>query len=267
MSRNRQKKPKRPPKQVVLFIVEGQSDTQSLLGSFEDLYEAVDPAIRVEFTYIDESAARYQTRGHAQSRGDITSKHGVDPDHILKVMDETIISPCLADRHLNKSDIIEVVQITDLDGAYVPDEVIVKSEGLLGKPLYRDGYIEASSPQDIAERNERKRDNIDFLLRQETIDIPKRSTRYSLYFFSSNLDHYLHHDANASHKMDSAVDFSIRCERKEGYFKEVMCGDSAATQDMTYEASWDYAREGMHSLERHTNLNILIERIMNGDIG
>ena len=34
------------------------------------------------------------------------------------------------------------------------------------------------------------------------------------------------------------------------------------TTDMSYDESWDFIRSGENSLKRHTNVNLLIKRLM-----
>ena len=44
----------------------------------------------------------------------------------------------------------------------------------------------------------------------------------------------------------------------EEFFRE----NETDTMDMTYDESWEFIRTGENSLKRHTNVNLLIKRLM-----
>ena len=91
------------------------------------------------------------------------------------------------------------------------------------------------------------------------------SFKYSLYFFSSNLDHFIHNDANLPHvdKTRKARAFSDEYNGRLDDFFKLFCEDKDALQNMTYKESWDYItnRESMESIKRHTNFNILLSNL------
>lgn len=256
----RTKKTKRPARRVVLFIVEGPSDSISLQGPLEELYASVDPEVIVEFAYQEDFSSN--SRGNAYG-GDVTSKFGVTPEKIEYVLNKIVISPFLRNSGYLKSDISEVIQITDLDGAYIPNYLIIQPDHDTDKTLYYDDHIEARDIEGIIERNALKSSNLDYLVSLSSLKVSSKPVPYSIYYFSCNLDHYLHKDANPRiSKRDMAMNFSRNCGKDEMFFRKVICDDSCSMHGMSYEDSWEFARKELHSIERHTNLNILVERIL-----
>ena len=77
------------------------------------------------------------------------------------------------------------------------------------------------------------------------------------------MDHMLHGDANIEsfNKCSKADEFTDICIADNTFFSNFFCMDTGSATGMTYEESWQFIKEGNHSLERHTNLNLLIERL------
>ena len=95
------------------------------------------------------------------------------------------------------------------------------------------------------------------------IKIGSKKIRYSTYYFSCNLDHFLHGDANFNDhdKTRKALEFSLAHENS-GSLEEFFRENETDTMDMTYDESWEFIRTGENSLKRHTNVNLLIKRLM-----
>lgn len=96
-------------KKVVLFIVEGRSDRTALERIFKKLYQ-YDKNITFEFT-----------------NGDITSNSNISVENVLSSV-EKIVSKFKADNKLKNTDFYNVVQIYDMDGAYISDDCIEESD-------------------------------------------------------------------------------------------------------------------------------------------
>lgn len=93
---------------VVLFIVEGATDKRALASIFRKIYR--NRTVRFEFTH-----------------GDITSDETIS---IKNVEDEIYkyVKSYIDISKIKKSDIWQIVQIFDMDGAYADDSRIVEGE-------------------------------------------------------------------------------------------------------------------------------------------
>ena len=254
---------KRPKKQVVIVLVEGESEKDALWGPLEALMD--------EYNYYGNVEIRF---GHIKDEdqdlygGDITSKTGVHPGCIVKVINNLMLSWVFDSDHIYPKDVIEVVHLVDLDGAYIPDSNIQPElADDEAKNVYINNTIITRDVQKTIQRNENKRNNIDFLVSLSEIPIwqgfNRRVVPYSVYYFSSNLDHYLHNDANIAtsrEKRDRAKRFSDRCVDDLNHLFKTFLEDPDGVCNMDYKESWDYIREGTNSVNRHSNLGVLIKK-------
>lgn len=251
---------KRPKKKVVLFIVEGPSDQRALETSFSEIYSSIDPDITVEFTMIDPDKGKNQFGG-----GDITTSSWVTPENIEKKLYSKIIDPFLSKEKYYAKDLFEIIQITDLDGAYIPDDAVKTDKSAKDGPIYKDTGILTMNRDGIIARNHNKMNVTNKLVSLSKIKVDTKTIPYSLYFFSSNMDHYLNHDANLpwQEKIRKANDFSDNCLFGLEPFYKMFCSDTDAL-NMNWLESWDFVRkEGcFESIKRHTNLNILINSLI-----
>lgn len=255
------KKPKKEPR-LILVLVEGASEVNALSGVLEDLYKQIDPQYKVELITLADPD---------QECGDITSKYGVHPGNIEKMIWKLFLQPYQIRKQgiMLKKDVKEIVQLVDLDGAFVPEETILyrEHEGQVGKDkvVYTEEAIYTSHVDEIRERNERKRANLQHLIGQDTIKVDSRTVPYHIYYFASNLDTFLHCESNltSQEKYDRARDYNLRYLEDLDGFKSSILNDPDVAQGRTYEESWQDVMEGTASLHRHTNLNLLIERVQN----
>lgn len=80
---------------------------------------------------------------------------------------------------------------------------------------------------------------------------------------SSNLDHVLYNKLNSTddEKEKNSLAFSKKYkEDLDGFLKFIQESDFSLTND--FKKSWEYIKEELHSLERHTNLGICFEKII-----
>ena len=83
---------------------------------------------------------------------------------------------------------------------------------------------------------------------------------YQLYYMSCNLDHVLHNKQNSSdeEKEKDAVAFVRRYRQDtDGFVKFLAESDFSVTSD--YVDSWNYIKQELNSLERHTNFGICLK--------
>lgn len=268
-------------KAFICFCVDGQSDVDALRDQFEDLFDEIGGNdINVDFRCAE---------ANGENQGDITTLKGVDPDNIEQMMYKYYFKDQDKSSDLGWDDLTCIIHIIDLDGAYVKDECIrefTDEESVLadklvtsGKSkltLYMDDHIAVRPENDptkppavlkMCDRNKRKRKNIEYLLSLDGEFTAKRTTvKYMLYYFSSNLDHYLYGDANLTgvQKMRQASEFSDKYGDAESLSE--FFNDSEFSTCLDYEGSWRSLRKGKNSLSRGTNLNLLIETIKESEL-
>ncbi len=95
---------------------------------------------------------------------------------------------------------------------------------------------------------------MDYLLGLDNI----KGIRYIGYFMSSNLDHSLYNEQNLPDELkgEYADAFYEEFQGKEKLFVDFLTDEVANGVPDIYPASWRYIKEGVHSLERHTNLHL-----------
>lgn len=269
----------KPRRQVVMVIVEGQSDENALYVSLTEAFEAkYGEDVNVLF-------ARIKNENDTEG-GDITSRSGACPDKLHMLMNKLIVMPCLDDYSLMPKYITEIVHIIDVDGVYIDDTQVlqVDADTPLLHPIYEDASILANDPDKIRERNARKRDNIDALLAfqkdgfsiQNFVDTGhgnKPTTKphtvpYALYYFSCNLDHFTVNDRNLDRytKVYRADIFARQYGNSVDDFVGFLKNDTAAIKDLSYEDSWAMLKRGNNSLGRYTNISLLLKSLLGDDI-
>lgn len=153
---------------------------------------------------------------------------------------------------LGKQDIYQIVQIFDMDGAYVPKEAIItgNSEAF----VYTATNIECKYTQRVEKRNAQKRDKLDYLLSLNDI----KGIPYEKYFLSSNLEHALYNVQNLDDEKKRlyAIKFCEKFINKEKAFIPFLENFVVNGVPDNLSASWKYIKKESHSLERHTNLHI-----------
>ena len=157
-------------KKIVLFIVEGITDEISLALVLSKIMEK-DKIVR--FKIIS---------------GDITAQNGVNSNNIHNKITDHIKEFITRDIYI-KSDIFNVIHLVDTDGAYVNDDII--SEKAIDSIEYNTQNIYAKNMEYIRNRNKQKSQILSKLAATNTVytNLP-----YSIYFFSSNLEHVLHNE-------------------------------------------------------------------------
>lgn len=220
-------------KKIVLFIVEGSSDKQALEKIFQKIYRY---SKTIEFRCTD---------------GDISSDDEITKDSVKSRLCE-IIDSYIKDQKLLKSDIFQVVQIFDTDGAYIPDTAILAGDS--EHFVYTLEGISCKYIDKVKKRNQHKSEIMDYLLTIHDVD----GLPYEMYYMACNLDHALYDVLNLSieDKMDYADEFYERFKGKEELFIEFLNKDVVNGVPNSMQESWKYIKEGLHSIERHTNLHV-----------
>jgi len=257
---------KRPKRQIILFLVEGKSDREALKIAISEMYEQINEDIEVFFPVIHDE--------QKEKGGDITSsfyksngkREWVTPENI----EEEIYSQFLCDffdkEKILPKDVSEIIQIVDADGAFIPDDK-VRTDHKLGRdksPFYGLEEITCISEEAIQKRNTQKKANLDYLSKLTSIKVKQKTIKYSIYYFSCNLDHFFHHDANESYrkKINLARQFAYDYIGDAEGFVKFIARDEDAVREGGYDGSWEYVKQGTNSLHRHTNFNLLLEKLL-----
>lgn len=259
----------RPKKHYILFLVEGNTDIEVLAEPMTSIIERAstpEEKPEVEFCKLKQGDV---------SGGDITSTNGVTPENIEGLIGKLFIDPFFdKNPFIYPKEISEIIQIVDLDGAFIPSSRITYglSECTKDTILYTEDHIETENVESICERNENKSNNIRQLISMDEIVIrPKngrntKTVKYAVYYFSCNMDHVIHNKLNLSpqEKVQLADDFSVACSYSIDTFTNTIYGVAEKVKGMTYQDSWNYVMNGAESLKRNTNLNLLIDRFCKG---
>lgn len=221
-------------KKIILFIVEGINDKTSLALCLSQLLN--DDEIHFEIT-----------------DGDITTRIGTNPTNIAAKVGDIVKKH--SGRVFKQNDYLEVVHLIDMDGAFVPDENVSESEN--GGLIYELDTIRCKDVSGIKKRNHQKQQVVNRML---CISKVWTCIPYSVYFFSCNMDHVLHNQANLSkHEKDKlAQKFEDAFIDKPQEFAEFF-DDEQLFSGKSYIESWNFIRTSTNSLKRKTNFYLYIK--------
>ena len=243
---------------IIIILVEGHSDVEALRSIISTLFdEYYNGLFTVEFI---------------EEKEDVTARKGISPRCIEQWISVNYLLPFINKNFLDPDDVQYIIQITDLDGAYIEDKHIIE-EVSARSLVYSSDCIRTRNKKDIIKRNINKRKNLDFLSELSQIkltisNLQIKEVPYGIFYFGTNLDHFLYGDTNleGSKKISFATNFAINTSPvdfeqsflKDGEFYPFSCGNKC------YSDSWQYVKEGKISLSRVSNINLLLERIQNG---
>ncbi|TYZ24136.1 hypothetical protein [Selenomonas ruminis] len=223
---------------AVLFLVEGDTDELSL-GEIIKKYLAP----KKEF---------FQVIGT-----DITSAYDIKPDNIIDEINSQIHDK-LDEIKLFESDVLAVIHLVDMDGAYVTKDFI-KEMKPCSKWIYQDFAIIGDSIEKVVSRNKHKIENLNRLLVTKLVGkfytIP-----YKVFYFSCNLEHVLHNNPNVDDrdKRDKAEEFADKyCDDVEGFVKFISQSDFSVAG--SWQETWDFIKERNNSLKRYTNFGLFFK--------
>lgn len=223
-------------KKVVMVIVEGISDEIALEGSLRNIYR--DREVRFKVV-----------------RSDITSDKESNARNIkIKVAD--LIKAEMSRSSLDREDILKVIHIVDMDGAYISKDAIIESEACHGFN-YSETQITASNREKVIERNEKKSENLNVL---SCIYKINRSLEYVLYYFSCNQEHVLHNlIATPDYRKNILAEkFNEKYEEDFEAFKEFISKEKFAVNG-NYSETWEFIKRENNSLKRFSNFHLLLK--------
>ena len=221
-------------KKIILFIVEGINDKTCLEGVLEKI--------------LDSEEVRFQI-----TEGDITTRLGIDEYKIRNEIGKTV--KAFKDKyHLKPEHFLEVVHIIDTDGLFLQEDSVHYAD--VEDPLYMDDGIYTGKVEEMVERNKRKSAVVERMLELPAV---LKTISYSVYYFSSNMDHVLHNQANLSKAEihDLADSFDEEYADKPEEFIRLM-RESVFTVKGTYEETWNFIRLDKNSVRRYSNFGVYL---------
>lgn len=226
-------------KKVILFIVEGITDKESLELGLQDVLER-------DNTVVFEIA-----------QGDITANWHSNPKNIKRKLADLVKDG--GKRKFLARDYREVIHIIDTDGAFIPEENIIEDENYRSFHYTEEGIFN-KDPERVKQRNRQKQSLVDLLLSTDRVcqNIP-----YRLFYFSCNLEHVLHNEINTDdrNKRSYAEKFQDRYAEHPEEFVRFLCESDFSVKG-SYEQSWGFIKTQNNSLKRYTNLNIFLKEIL-----
>lgn len=233
-------------KKIVFVIVEGPSDDEALGVLFSRLYDK--NTVHVEITH-----------------GDITTDFKIAPRDIAKALGN-LVKAYAKSNPFSRNDFQQVIHLIDMDGAYIPDaairyhpEAAIRYHPEAGKPVYSLTEIKTVRPEQLALRNQHKREK---LARIRSLTKIWGTIPYQAYYMSRNLDHVLYGKLNSSDQEKEADAHAFAKKYREdidGFL--AFLSDSDFSRMDGYLESWDFIKKGLHSLERFTNLGLCFAKI------
>lgn len=231
-------------KQIILFIVEGESDKHS----FENILNKIISNDVVKFKVV---------------KGDITVKSNKYTvcRQINKKVDEFLNEP--KNKVLKVSDICKVVHLVDLDAVFINDDKIIKNDK--DSKEYKDDCYLVPNRNNIIERNRNKKEvilklkDLSFIKYKQGDDI--NIIPYEIYYFSCNLEHVLHDNPNVETKEQKKELSELFAEEylgKEKNFIKFIKSEKYATT-LEYQQSWNECIKEQNALKRATNFNLFFK--------
>ncbi len=233
MAKNKEKK-------MVLVIVEGETDAESLTVSLSEVF--ANEEVAVEITRQDITTEWGSSRSDIRSRVGAVVKNFLDGTHAVR-----------------RKDILRVMHIVDTDGAFVPDQA-VKEDAVLAEfreNVYEENGIRTWNKAGIERRNKMKAKALRDLVKMKSV---LGSIPYRVYFMSCNLEHVLHDKMNCDIEEKNAL--ALRFARHyrqdvEGF--KAFIADSLFSLKGEYVDTWKAIDTDLESLKRHTNLGLAWE--------
>ena len=224
-----------PRKKIVFVIVEGPSDEEALGVLLNRIYDS--RAVYVQVMHCD-----------------ITTELDVNAGNVIAKIGDVVRK--YAGRTFKSGDFSRIIHITDMDGAFIPDSAVVEDAEAI-KPIYSITEIRTRSKSAIENRNLRKRECLNRLSSASRIwGVP-----YQIYYMSCNLDHALYGKLNSTDDEKEADAFAFAKRYRNdipGFMNYISESDFSVAG--SYLRSWQYIREGLHSLERHTNFGLCFQK-------
>lgn len=261
MAKRSKQKGKKPKQEILMILVEGETDELAFEYPIEAFINKYASDVKIIYSRLSRDRDGNEVPG-----GDSTSDYGIYPGNFDEEISNRVMKDLTRFEGVYPKYIVKVIQIVDMDGAYIDDNKIVikhTDDGMWADGVfYADDEIEVDHIESVAKRHRRKQTNLDYLCGKTSIKLHTTTVPYSVYFNSCNLEHFLWGDRNTpnNQKRGKAIEFSEKCQDDDSFFESVIYGEYAlAGKD--YKESWDYVqdRTTTNSLSRCSNLHLMLE--------
>lgn len=164
---------------------------------------------------------------------------------------------------LKKTDILSIIQISDIDGIYVSDNNVVIDSNVSGVSYLENSIKVANEKKknEIISRNSDKVSKINQVITTTILDC-----EYKLFFFSCNLEHILFDELNLTQNQKEELVFKYVDENDinsiQLHLEKIALKKSSNYFDNDYQNSWDQMRNSNSNI-RNTNVNLLKTYISN----
>ncbi|MBQ2988200.1 MAG: hypothetical protein IJD59_03755 [Clostridia bacterium] len=222
-------------KKIVLFLVEGSTDSTSLGLIMSRL--------------LTDDDVRFYVLG-----GDLCYRYHITEDNAARTV-MRFVSGFLQRYRLKKSDILKIVHVIDTDGAFIPPERVIY--GGRDHATYKETSIETLSVDSLRSRNEMKTNAARALSGLSQVEkIP-----YAFYYFSRNIEHVLHNRADnlsSREKRLCSEAFENAYADHPEEFVQFMRSREVAVRG-GYSKTWEYILRGTNSLKRGSNFGLFFD--------
>lgn len=222
-------------KKIVLFLVEGETDSTSLGLVMSRILETAD--------------VRFYVLG-----GDICYRYRITEENAARSVMRSV-NGFLQRYRLKKSDILCIVHVIDTDGAFIPPDRVVR--GGTQDAHYKETCIETLSVDSIRSRNEHKTIAANALSKLSYVEkIP-----YAFYYFSRNIEHILHDRADSLSSREKRIcseNFENRYADHPDDFVAFIRSREVAVRG-SYRKTWEYIFRGTNSLKRASNFGLFFD--------
>ena len=218
---------------VVLLIVEGNTDKKTLGLVLSRILKPTELRFEVY-------------------KSDMTTERGISPTNISEEVRKCIKWFFSENPYLHLTDVLAVIQLSDTDGAFIPEDAVIEHDN--EDIEYTIDSILTKHCADIRDRNVQKRNNLEFLCKEESIPYKNVSYPYRIYYMSCNLEHVLHDQMNANNdeKVALAKEFEMKCSKDQLELRTIL-GHPAIINSTSYSESWKYIMHEKNSLKRKSN--------------
>jgi hypothetical protein len=167
----------------------------------------------------------------------------------------------LVSRKLSLENLVEVIEICDVDGVYLSDDLLQMKPGPI---CYQNTKILCADKDMIKERNARKRQNIDELLGRKSLDYSTKSVPFSLFYFSCNFEDVFFGSRNT--KRQDKGHYALKLDQEFTtdstlFFQQHFT--KAIFPFLDYQNSWAALKKETRRIPRWSNLNTWMPEQMN----
>lgn len=162
---------------------------------------------------------------------------------------------------INKSDILGVLQVIDLDGCMIDNDKVIINDCQLQDTYYEDDFIKVKSINQkkyIENKNTLKTSEVRRMIEYKYIGTYK----YQIYYFARTMEHVIFNEANPddSTKVYNINKFmtSLNCAI-EDFLSNYLPPLKSDEYNDKYKESWAYPFLENNSLHRCNNVSLLFE--------